>query len=148
MSVDACERFREMAWAQADELTVDEQAAFDAHLTECVDCRSEVEGVAHVRDALAPAPDEAGPGLDVLDRVKRRLATAAEAAAPVAEVLTPEEAAAFLQVTPEELYDNLDQLPAFEFAGRVRIRRRALEAWIEEKEQSFRQQSLAARRSR
>lgn len=146
--MDACERFREMAWAQPGELDDAEQADLDRHLAECEDCRSEVEGVATVRESLAPAPDEEGPGLDVLARVKRRLATAAEAAAPVAEVLTPEEVAAFLQITLEELYENLDQLPVFEFAGRVRIRRRALEAWIEEKEQSFRQQSLAARRLR
>lgn len=144
--MDACERFREMAWAQAGELDDGEQAALAAHQATCAGCRAEADGVGNLRDALAPAAGEAGPDEGVLARVHRRLAATRETAAPLADVLTPEELAELLQVPVDEVYENLDLLPAFEFAGRVRFRRRAVEQWIEEQEQRWRQQSQATRR--
>ena len=139
--MDNCERFREMVWAQTDELTAEEAAELAAHLPACADCSAEAEGVAAVRSSLAPVEEEA-PGLEVLDRVRSRLALAAPA--PTADVLTPEELAQMLRVSVDDIYDNLDALPAFEFAGRVRFRRRAIEAWMEEQEQRWRHEALTA----
>lgn len=143
MDENPCDRFRELVWAHADELEPSEASALAAHLEACAACGAESEGVAGVRDALAPAPDEEGPGDDVLGRVQSRLSAARESAVPGSEVLTPEELAEMLQVSVDDIFENLDQLPAFEFAGRVRFRRRAIEAWLQEQEQRWRTQSLS-----
>lgn len=51
------------------------------------------------------------------------------------DVMTPGEVAAYLRVTPEELERELAGMPFFEFAGRLRIRRVALEEWVEGREE-------------
>lgn len=142
--MEDCDRFRELVWAQTDELEHDEAAALAGHLQDCAACRSEADGVAHVRVALAPSGDEEPPGEEVLERVKSRLAMTGASAPPTAEVLTPEELAQFLRVPVEEIYESLGELPAFEIGGRVRFRRVRIEVWIEEQEQRWRQQALAA----
>lgn len=62
-------------------------------------------------------------------------------------ILTPSEAATMLRVDEQTLRANLAELPAFEFAGRIRFSRRALEEWIRQRtadfgEQMARQQPL------
>lgn len=142
--MEDCDRFRELVWAQTDELEPEEAAALAAHLETCAGCRAEAGGVAEVRGALAPAEDEEAPGDEVLDRVRARLAATAASSPPAAEVLTPEELAHFLRVPVEEIFENLGDLPAFEFAGRVRFRRSAIEVWLHEQEERWRAQALAA----
>lgn len=139
-----CETYRELTWALPDELTEEEALRLAAHLEECADCRSEAEGRAAVSAALAFAPDEEAPGEEALEQVRARLNLSAPAAfAP--EVLTPEDVAAMFSVPVEDVFENLDELPAFEFAGRVRFRRSAILAWMEEQEARWRRQSQTAR---
>lgn len=56
------------------------------------------------------------------------------------EILTVAEVARYLRVTREELEAELDNLPFFEFAGRLRMRRESLLAWVEERESWSRRQ--------
>lgn len=140
--MEGCDRFRELAWALPDELSAEESEALAAHVAACEACAAEADGVAAVRTGLAPAADEEPPGDELLARVKTRLARAAPA--PTADILTVEELAQLLRVSPDEVYEHLDELPAFEFAGRVRFRRRAIEQWIEEQEQRWRRQATNA----
>lgn len=142
--MESCDRFRELVWAQTDEQAEGEAEALAGHLETCAACRTEADGVAQVRGALAPGDDEETPGEEVLERVKSRLTLTQGSAASTAEVLTPEELAQLLRVPVEEVFENLGELPAFEFAGRVRFRRSAIEAWIEEQEERWRAQALAA----
>jgi hypothetical protein len=141
--MDACDRFRELAWALPDELTPEESDELSRHVETCEGCRNEYDGVGAVRDALAPGEGEHPPGDGVLARVKARLAAAEPA--PVADVLTPEELAQMFRVPVDEIYAHLDELPGFEFAGRVRFRRRAIELWMDEQEQRWRHETLTAR---
>lgn len=141
--MDGCDRFRELAWALPDELSAEESDELSKHVETCAACRAEVDGVGAVRDALGPGEGEEAPGDAVLARVKARLAAAEPA--PVADVLTPEELAQFFRVPVDEIYAHLDELPGFEFAGRVRFRRRAIEQWMEEQEQRWRREALTAR---
>ena len=141
--MDACDRFRELAWALPDELSAEESEELSKHVEACAACRAEVDGVGAVRDALAPGAGEEAPGDEVLARVKTRLAAADPA--PVADVLTPEELAQLFRVPVDDVYAHLDELPAFEFAGRVRFRRRAVEQWMDEQEQRWRRETLTAR---
>lgn len=141
--MSTCETYRELTWALPDELTEEEASGLATHLAECADCRSEADGRAAVSDALAPTPEEEPPD-DALERVRARLAMSAPVA-PTPEVLTPEDLAAMLSVPVEDVFENLDELPAFEFAGRVRFRRAAVQAWMEEQEARWRRQALTAR---
>ena len=54
------------------------------------------------------------------------------------EVLTMEEAAAFLRVSIEDLEKEFHTLPVFSIGGRMRIRRSQLIEWIEERERMIR----------
>lgn len=141
--MSACERFRELIWALPDELTPEESAELEVHLGDCAGCRAEAATRASVRDSLAAGAGEEAPGDEVLERVRARLEPPA-APATGGEVLTPEELAALWSVAVEDIYENLEVLPAFEFAGHVRFRRRAIEQWMDEQEQRWRRESLAA----
>ncbi len=48
-----------------------------------------------------------------------------------------DEAAAFLGITVSELVNRLDELPAFEIAGRIRFNRERLIRWMETKERDL-----------
>ena len=142
--MDECERFAELAWAPPSELTPEEEAEVAAHRETCAACAAEINDVDILRDVLVggDGDEEEPPGPELLERVKSRLAQAAPA--PTAEVLTIEELAQLLRVPVDEVYAHLGELPAFEFAGRVRFRRAAVERWIEEQEERWRSQALTA----
>lgn len=57
------------------------------------------------------------------------------------EVMTLEEVSQYLKVGPRELGELMDELPAFELAGQIRVRRTALETWIKEKEEAYRRKT-------
>jgi hypothetical protein len=140
----SCDTFREHVWALPDELTPEESEALRAHLEVCAACRAEADTRGSIGTALAAAEGEEAPGDEVLDRVRSRLAPAETSPTPVGEVMTPEELAAYLQVPVADVFENLEALPAFEFGGYVRFRRRAIDHWLEEQEQRWRRESLAA----
>ena len=50
------------------------------------------------------------------------------------EIMTPAEVAAFLRIPLDDLEEVFDELPSFEFAGHVRVRRERLLEWIEQRE--------------
>ena len=51
--------------------------------------------------------------------------------------MTLDEVAEFLRVSLEELGEVVGELPAFELAGRVRVRRTKLIEWIEKRERAY-----------
>lgn len=147
-----CSGYRAMIRARVDEdLDEGDREALEAHLAGCPGCGREVQRVEEVREALVLSADEEPPGQELLERVKEALAASGatpqvvgETAGPAAgEVLAPEDLAALLRVPVEDVYAQLDELPAFEFAGRIRFRRAAIEAWMEEREDRWRRQALA-----
>lgn len=57
-------------------------------------------------------------------------------------VLTVEQLARYLQVPTGDIHEQLEELPAFEFAGEVRFLRASIDEWIHEREKRFRRQLL------
>jgi len=57
-------------------------------------------------------------------------------------VLTVEELARYLRVPVGDVYEQLEELPAFEFAGEVRFLRASIDNWIREREKRFRRQMV------
>ena len=60
------------------------------------------------------------------------------------EVMTLDEVAAFLRVGPDELAEVVELLPAFELAGRIRVRRARLIEWIEQRERDYTRQATGS----
>jgi hypothetical protein len=82
---------------------------------------------------LRPAPMPAGELLAV-----RRALSAEVRGAGAPEVMTLPEVAEFLRIDEADLAEILDELPAFELAGRLRVRRARLVEWIEHRERTWR----------
>jgi hypothetical protein len=148
-----CGGWKVLSWAREDgDLEARDLEALDAHLLECADCQKERERIVRVREALAAAQGEEPPGPHVLERAQAWLASRRrspevpreDSRIRPAEVLTPEDLADILAVSVDEIYAALADLPAFEFAGRIRFRRSAVESWMAEQEERWRRQSLAS----
>lgn len=98
---------------------------------------------AEAADAPVLAAARAARVLATVHAVAARPASVAtEGAWP--DVMTPAEVAAYLRVGPEELELELPGMPFFEFAGRLRIRRAALEEWVEGREKRLDRDRLLA----
>lgn len=118
------------------ELNRDDIKAFVAHLQQCVSCRDEVERYEGFRKMLQRhtplhMPDDAD--LRVRFAISREL----DKRKTVKEVLDMDDAAAFLNITVPELAGMLDELPAFEIAGRIRFNRDRLIKWMKSKEKEM-----------
>lgn len=138
-----CNGFRDAlsAWL-AVELDPEAAAEAKAHCAACDACAAEA---ARFRRLLAtldglpdPAPDEA-LRFKVLDRLVPKRG------APAPEVMDVEDLLAYLGVTLEQLEQEIENLPAFEFAGRLKFKKSHIDRWIEEREQTRRAAIEAAR---
>lgn len=93
----------------------------------------------------APPAPPARVAQRVLERLHHELdAPASPETQGAADVLTPDQVARLLQVTRDELADEMPSMPFFEFAGRMRIRRERLQEWIDQREQKARRATLMA----
>jgi excisionase family DNA binding protein len=75
---------------------------------------------------------------ETTDRIRQRLdrdLQDAPSAAP--EIMTLEETAEFLRVTPNLVYELMGDIPCFELGGRILFRREAVQNWIREQERRF-----------
>ena len=64
------------------------------------------------------------------------------------EIMTLADAAEFLRITPDQLGEIVEELPAFELSGQVRVRRERLLEWVQQRERDYvrqRSDSWAAR---
>lgn len=86
--------------------------------------------VAALTDGLADPDLPQAARLRVL--AAARTQTDPPPAAP--EVMTPDELAGFLRVSPEELDEVIEEIPGFDVAGRLRFRRERVETWMAERE--------------
>jgi len=131
-----------------DELDETERSAVDEHLAGCRACRlvlDQFAALSALTGAAAAADDQDGfrrSTDEVLAAVKAEVAAEAAMAAVEHDVMTLDEAAAYLRVGLDELERELDTLPTFDIGGRIRIRRCRLMAWVEERERLARNRRL------
>jgi hypothetical protein len=88
-------------------------------------------------DRLLPSLPRPTPSPAGLLRVRQALTEAMHPAGD-SEIMTLPEVAAFLRLPESELGGILEELPAFELAGQLRIRRTRLLEWIAQREQGYR----------
>ena len=105
------------------------------HVDGCAACQAKLAALRRA-DLLLRALPPARPSAAALLRVRRALAAEIHADR-AAEIMTLEEAAAFLRLTVGELDEIIGELPAFEVAGQVRVRRTRLTEWVAQREQSY-----------
>jgi len=130
---------RLVAWLDGD-LRGAAAARIAAHVAACPQCRDRAAGLTRQAEALRHEIDCEVPG-DVLARLHEAL-PAAGAAGGCPEVLTLEDVARYLRVGLDDLDRVAADLPAFEIAGQVRVRRTELERWIARREQDYAAQRL------
>ncbi|MBN1880501.1 helix-turn-helix domain-containing protein [bacterium] len=120
----------------AGKLNSVEHESFMSHLSICAECWTQAESARTLRMALEPFSELAMP--DDAD-LRIRIALDHQLRTPLAdrEVMDIEETAAFLGITVPELVNCLDNVPAFEVAGRIRFNRERLIRWMELKERGL-----------
>ena len=129
-----CARTRARLSELADgELDAETSAGLVRHMEGCDACRTELGRFQAMLGALDSLPDpEPGEGLrlEALDRMLPR------SLANVPEIMGVQDLLNYLGVTREQLLEELDELPAFEFAGQLKFRKSAVDRWIDERQKA------------
>ena len=145
-----CQRVKELlSQFEKGELSPALAKELEEHMSSCPECKRVVEDFT-LLSRLSKEDEAHDAGEDrlarVLSSIKERLREEEKSHfAGEKEVLTLEEAAAFLRVSSDEITLELDSLPVFRIGNRLRIRRNRLLQWIEEREKScFRKRVLSS----
>jgi len=134
--------YEELSSYASGELDELREAEIEAHLAECGGCRERLAALSEVDVLLRSLPrirPTAGAIFEARKVLSRELR---DDAAP--EIMTLEEVAEFLRLSRAELGDVVDELPAFEIAGRLRVRRASLDEWLRRRELAYRRSSVAS----
>jgi hypothetical protein len=127
--------YEDLARYAAGDLAAEDAARVREHAAACAHCSRRL-GRLRQTDALLAGIASAAPPVDAL--LATRKALRAEIMGPqTPEVMTLEQVADYLQIAPEELDEALWDLPAFEVAGRLRVRRSQLAEWMQKRERAF-----------
>ena len=127
--------FDELAACGCGDLSDERQAEIREHLARCSQCRRRLGALEKADAALVSLPP-VHPAAGVVLAARRAVAEVTRPSAR--EIMTLEEVAEFLRVTAEEMDELAEQLPAFELAGRIRVRRSRLAEWIADRERQYR----------
>ncbi|MHC4717898.1 MAG: zf-HC2 domain-containing protein [Planctomycetota bacterium] len=133
--------YEELAALTAGDLDTDRARVVREHLGDCDRCRRRLAALDRADEVLGSLRP-AGPAPSAILAARRAIAEELRPAAD--QILTLAEAAAFLRIDEEDLGEILDELPAFELAGRVRIRRSRLIEWIAQRERDFARRRAAS----
>ena len=108
------------------------------HLQCCRACAGRLKALQRADAVLESIPRVQPPAGAVL--AARRAVSATIRRPLFPEIMTLAEAAEFLRITPDQLGEIVEELPAFELAGQVRIRRDRLLEWVEQRERDYARQ--------
>jgi|GEM_PF-1341667 predicted DNA-binding transcriptional regulator AlpA len=160
-----CREIRELIAAFLDdECAPDLRAEIESHIAACSECRAEVDAFKELSTLFRSKPliqpsDSWLPSLerkllsaklarltDELFRLRRtteqlsaRIAGLEQAGAsprPDNDLMTVDELAAYLRVTPQKVYEIMDDLPRIEMNYEVRFRRSSIDQWLKLREVS------------
>lgn len=132
----ACEVTNEdLSALAAGDLEAERARALQAHLQACTACSARLEEIRRL-DARLRAMPRINPPPEAILNARRALSVELRGArAP--EIMTLEEVAEYLRISPGDLADAASDLPAFELAGQIRVRRSKLAEWVERREQAY-----------
>jgi hypothetical protein len=144
--VDCDVTYEELARLAARELDADRAAELGQHAQACEACRRRLAALEAVDSALDRLP-RLEPSAAAVLGVRRTLSREVRGG-DEPELMTLDEVAGFLRISLDELEEIVLDLPAFELAGQLRVRRAKLAEWIEARERAYsrsRAQSEVAR---
>lgn len=141
----SCEvTYEELAAFEAGDLDAERQAAVTAHVAQCERCRQRLATLRELDMALADVP-RIDPSASSMLAARRAISEVTRPRQHRREqIMTLQEVAAFLQLGPNEMGEIAEELPAFELAGQVRVRRSRLIEWIEQRERNYGRQVAAS----
>jgi len=123
----------ELAAFAAGDLPAERTGQLEQRLATCAECRRRLEAIRALDARLRSLPRLEPSAAETLQA--RRLFS--QELRPAREVMTLDEVAEFLGVSLNDLGEIVAELPAFELAGRVRVRRTKLIEWIEKRERAY-----------
>ena len=127
--------YEELAALAAGELPSEREAEVLAHLPDCGRCRGRLAALRRADAVLHALPPLKPPAEAAL--AARRAVAPVVRGTRAAEIMTLDEVAEMLRIGPEQLDEVVEELPAFELAGQVRVRRARLIEWIEQRERDY-----------
>ena len=107
----------------------------EAHVSECQACRRRLEVLSQVDSSLNQLHRSEPPASALLKA--RRILSAELRASETPEIMTLDDIARFLRVDDDALGEIVEDLPAFEIAGEIRVRRAKLIKWVEQRELAY-----------
>ncbi|MBI2920863.1 MAG: zf-HC2 domain-containing protein [Planctomycetes bacterium] len=129
-----CARARSLFDAEMDrELSGAGRNRLLRHLDGCRTCAGEMRRLRRAMETLRKS-SLVPPAADACARLHEDMRKESPA---LPEVLDLDGLADWLRLPARELEPFLDQIPAFEIAGRLRFRRSSVEKWIEERERAY-----------
>jgi len=138
--------YEELARFAAADLDAGRARDVAEHAKSCGPCRRRLDAVRAVDAGLRALPRAEPPAAALLRT--RRLLSDETRGTRAPEIMTLDEVAEFLRISLDDLEEIVLELPAFELAGQLRVRRARLIEWVEEREQAYgrsRAQSEVAR---
>jgi len=135
-------RDEELAQFLAGEAPLAGREELRRHVAGCQACAARAAALQDVDQALAQLAPRTPSG-SALRGVRCTLAAEVQRP-PHDDIMTLDEVAAFLRVPLESLEEFVDDLPAFEVAGRVRVRREQLTEWVARREREYAQKTTAS----
>lgn len=117
----------------AGDLAPEQASSLALHIASCPHCANRLTRLRSLDQALKayarqPLPHTTG---------RRTLDTLRDELQSTREIMTLDEVASFLRLTPAQADEVLCDLPAFELAGQIRVRRSQLIEWIQQQERLY-----------
>ncbi len=127
--------YEELAAFAAGDCEIPGKREIEEHLAGCSRCRERLEALREVDTALGSLR-RAEPSARAVLEARRALSREVRGG-PEPAIMTLDEVAEFLRLTPDQLEEIAEGLPAFELAGQLRVRRERLVEWVEQRELVF-----------
>lgn len=142
-----CElRYEELAEFAAGDLSAERSNEISRHVDECDICRQRL-AVLRKLDATLKNLPPVKPKTEAVLKVRRAISQQIRGA-NASEIMTLDEVAAFLRISSDDMAEIAEELPAFELAGNIRVRRTKLIEWIEQQELNYMRSTIESDVSR
>ena len=127
--------YEELAAFASDDVAPERAQELRNHAAACPSCRQRLDALARLDAGLRSLP-RFETSASALLRTRRLLSEQVRGGGRP-ELMTLDEVAAFLRISLDELEEVVLELPAFELAGQLRVRRSRLIEWIEARERAY-----------
>lgn len=139
--------YEELAAWSAGDVSLERQSEIQRHVPDCPQCCSRLAALEQADAAMVELMHVRPPVETVLAARQAATREKQQSSRP-AEILTLAETAEFLRLSEEQLGEIVGDLPAFDMAGQIRVRRERLIEWIGQREQDYVRRTAASRVAR